>query len=64
MTRKRITSEFIIEQLERLSFSIEKMTVVALDNARVHTSEQTQERRPFWQERGLFIFTPCYIRCI
>jgi transposase len=55
-TRKKITSEFIIEQLERLSFSIKKMTVVVLDNARVHTSKQVQERRPFWQQRGLFIF--------
>ena len=55
-TRKRITSEFIIEQLEELSFSIKKMTVLILDNARVHTSHKVQERRPFWQERGLFIF--------
>jgi hypothetical protein len=53
-TRQRITSAFIIEQLERLSFSIKKLTVVVLDNARVHTSQQVQERRPFWQQRGLF----------
>lgn len=55
-TRQRITSQFIVEQFERLSFSIRKMTVVVLDNARVHTSQQVQERRPFWQRRGLFIF--------
>ena len=55
-TRQRITSGFIIEQLERLSFSIKKTTVLVLDNARVHKSKQVQERRPFWQERGLFIF--------
>ena len=55
-TRRRITSQFIIERLERLSFSIKQMTVVVLDNARVHTSQQVQERRPFWQRRGLFIF--------
>ena len=55
-TPRRVTSEFIIEQLERLSFSIEKTTVVVLDNAQVHKSKQVQERRPFWQERGLFIF--------
>lgn len=57
-TRQRITSQFIIEQLERLSFSIRKLTVVVLDNARVHTSQQVQERRPFWQQRGLF---SCYL---
>jgi transposase len=56
VTRRRITSRFIIEQFERLSFSIRKLTVVVLDNARVHTSRQVQERRPFWQRRGLFIF--------
>jgi transposase len=55
-TRRRLTSEFIIEQLERLSFSIKKMTVLVLDKARVHTSKQVPERRPFWQQRGLFIF--------
>jgi transposase len=33
-----------------------KVTVVVLDNARVHISGQVQERRPFWQQRGLFIF--------
>jgi transposase len=55
-TRQRITSEFIIEQMERLSFAIKKSTVVVLDNARVHTAEQVQQRRAYWQERGLFIF--------
>jgi transposase len=55
-TRQRVTSQFIVEQLERLSFSIRKMTVVVLDNARVHTSQQVAERCPFWQQRGLFIF--------
>jgi len=55
-TRQRVTSQFIVEQLEHLSFAIKKMTVVVLDNARVHTSKQVQERRPFWQQRGLLIF--------
>ena len=55
-TQKRVTSEFIIGELEQLSFSIKKVTVVVLDNARVHTSQRVQERRPFWQRRGLFIF--------
>lgn len=55
-TRQRVTSRFIIEQLERLSFAMQRITVVVLDNARVHTSQQVQERRPFWQQRGLFIF--------
>ena len=49
VTRQRITSRFIVEQLERLSFSVKKTTVVVLDNARVHASHRVQERRPFWQ---------------
>ncbi len=56
VTCHRVTSRFIIERLERLSFSITRTTVLVLDNARVHKSRQVQERRPFWQERGLFIF--------
>jgi transposase len=55
-TRQRVTSNFIIEQVEQFSFTVRKTTVVVLDNARVHTSRQVQERRPFWQQRGLFIF--------
>jgi transposase len=55
-TRWRITGQLIVEQLERLSFSIKTTTVVVLDNAGVHASRQVRERRPFWQQRGLFIF--------
>jgi transposase len=55
-TRDRITSDFIIEQFERLSFSIRRVTVVVLDNAGVHTSKKVQHQRSYWQARGLFIF--------
>lgn len=55
-TRQCIDSAFIVEQLERLSFELERVTVVVLDNARVHKSQQVQERRAYWQERGLFVF--------
>ncbi len=51
-----ITADFVVEQLERLSFSIEKITVVVLDNARIHTGKQMTERIKYWQQRGLFIF--------
>jgi transposase len=55
-TTERVNSSFIVEQFERLSFSVKRLTVVVLDNARIHTSKQVQERRGFWQERGLFLF--------
>ncbi len=51
-----IKAEFVIEQLERLSFSIKKITVVVLDNARIHTGSRMMERIKYWQQRGLFIF--------
>jgi transposase len=51
-----ITADFVIEQLDGLSFSIEKITVVVLDNARIHTGKKMQERSGYWQARGLFIF--------
>ena len=51
-----IKAEFIVEQLERLSFSIKQITVVVLDNARIHTGKKMRERIGYWQTRGLFIF--------
>ncbi len=51
-----ITAEFVIGQLEGLSFAIKKITVVVLDNARIHTGKQMRERIGYWQQRGLFIF--------
>ncbi len=51
-----IKADFVVEQLERLSFSMEKTTVVVLDNARIHTGRKMRERIKYWQQRGLFIF--------
>lgn len=55
-TSECIDSAFVVEQLEQMSFCLQRMTVVVLDNARVHKSKQVQERRAFWEERGLFLF--------
>ena len=50
-----------VEQLDGLSFGLKRVTVVVLDNAPAHVAKQVQERRPFWQERGLFLFyLPAY----
>ncbi len=56
LSENSINAEFVIEQLERLSFSIEKITVVVLDNARIHTGKKMGERIQAWQQRGLFVF--------
>lgn len=55
-TPNKLDSAFVVEQLETLAFAIRKTTVVVLDNARIHTSSKVQERRPVWEQRGLFIF--------
>jgi transposase len=55
-TPKKITSEFVFEQLERLSMQIKKLTVIVLDNATVHTAGVIKERLAVWQRRGLYIF--------
>lgn len=55
-SEKSITADFVVEQFERLSFAIRKITVVVLDNAQIHTGNQMTERIVYWQARGLFIF--------
>lgn len=56
VSENSINAEFVIEQLERLSFAIKRITVIVLDNARIHTGRKMQERIEYWQRRGLFIF--------
>ena len=51
-----ITSDFVIEQLDKLSFEIQKPTVVVLDNAKVHRAKKVQEMRTYWAKRNIFIF--------
>ena len=53
---KPIDAAFVVEQLERFSFSLSKVTVVVLDNARIHTGKKMSERIRAWQRRGLFVF--------
>jgi transposase len=61
MTESCIDSGTVIEFPEKLSFSIQKKTVLIPDNARVHKSRSIIERIPFRQQRGLFItFFPPY----
>jgi transposase len=55
-TEQNITSDYIIEQLDQLSLKITKPTVVALDNARIHTAQKVKECLEGWQNRGLYIF--------
>jgi len=60
LTEGSITAEWVGERLDALSLSLRRLTVVVLDNARVHT-RAARERAAVWQERGLFVwFLPTY----
>lgn len=60
-TAASITSEFVLEQLDRLSSGLQKLTVLVLDNAPVHTARSIKERRAMWEQRGLFLlYLPRY----
>ena len=55
-TQENINGQFILERLEDLSTKLKKMTVIVLDNARIHTSGIIKERIKVWQQRGLYLF--------
>ena len=60
-TRHSITSQFVLEQVERFSVGLPKLTVLVVDNAPVHTAKLIQERRAAWEQRGLFVlYLPRY----
>lgn len=55
-SEQTLTGQFIFEQFEELSTRLEKLTVVVLDNAPIHTSQIIKERKTVWQARGLYLF--------
>jgi hypothetical protein len=55
-TAESLTASFIFEQFERLSLELRRLTVVVVDNAKVHRGRVIKERIQVWQERGLFVF--------
>ena len=60
LTDGSITADWVSERLDALSLSLRRLTVIVLDNARVHT-KAVKERGAVWQERGLFVwFLPTY----
>jgi transposase len=55
-TDENIDGFFVMKQLDNLSLNITKETFIVLDNASVHKCKLIEERLPFWQKRGLFVF--------
>ena len=52
----KITSKIIIKFLDLFAQRIDKLTVVVLDNAPIHTSKAFQEKIPQWRKQKLEIF--------
>lgn len=55
-TAENINAAFVFEQFEQLSLSLEKLTVVVLDNASNHRARIIKEQIAVWQRRGLYLF--------
>ena len=55
-SEKTIDAAFVVEQLERFSFSLLKLTVVVLDTAWIHTGKKMRKPIQAWRRRGLFVF--------
>ena len=55
-SEQSFSAQFILEEFETLSLNLRKLTVVVLDNARIHTSQIIKERLKIWQQRGLYLF--------
>jgi transposase len=55
-SEQTFSAHFIFEEFETLSLNLRKLTVVVLDNARIHTSRIIKERIKIWQHRGLYLF--------
>ncbi len=56
-----IMAEFIINAIDEFVLTLKKMTVLILDNARIHHSKIFQEKKQKWEDAGLYIFyLPAY----
>ncbi|MDZ7935257.1 MAG: transposase, partial [Emticicia sp.] len=55
-TEQNIDSNFVFNQLEKLSLEIKRETVIVLDNASIHKAKIIQNQLQYWENRGLHIF--------
>jgi len=55
-TQASITANSALQSLDEFSFTLDKPTVLVLDNARVHTAHKIKERLAVWQNREVYIF--------
>ena len=58
---KSITSEMVINALDKFSENLKKRTVIILDQASIHTSNRIIEKLEEWKEKKLELFwLPAY----
>ncbi len=56
VTSEPITGEFVVRQIEKLLDTINKPTVIVLDNAPSNRNRKMRQRIPYWEARGLSVF--------
>jgi hypothetical protein len=61
MFEQSIHTGVVIACFDAFCKTIKQKTVVILDNASIHTSEEFEDRIPHWKKQGLFIkYLPTY----
>jgi transposase len=61
MFEQSVHSGVVIACFDAFCHTITKKTVVVLDNASIHTSEEFEERLPYWKKQGLILkYLPPY----
>ena len=55
-TNGSVSSDLMIASLDDFAQQIKQKTVVVLDNAPIHHSDEFQEQIAIWEEQDLFIF--------
>lgn len=60
-TTKSIDSAFLIAFFDTFVIDLKKISVIVLDNAKIHHSEAFKKRIEYWEKRGLFfVYLPPY----
>ena len=55
-TEERTNADFIIQCLDDFVQKIDKLSVIIIDNAPIHTANKVKQKMEQWQQQGLFIF--------
>ena len=55
-TKGSINADYIIGCIDDFATTVEKLTVIVLDNAPWHRAQAVQDKLEQWEEQGVFIF--------